>query len=342
MNTSDILNFTADLIKFKSYSGQEQEIISFLKDKFASWGWPTELVEVEENRFNLLVSFCKPEIIFTTHVDVVPGNESLFSPTIKDGVITGRGACDTKGIISTMVAVIKDLLDSGEKNFGLLLVVGEEIDGSGAKAAARRLVDRGIRWLVNGEPTEGRIMLAHKGVLGVTISTEGKACHSGYPELGDDANLKLINVLKKLSETRWPVSSNLGKTTLNIGQIKAGVAGNIISPRAEANLAFRTVADNQELLQMVREVVGDAAKIKVTYSAPAVNMADVPGLPSGVAAYCTDVPNFAPLGAKAILYGPGNIHFAHTDYESISASDIEDARKGYRLIFHHLKNELQK
>jgi acetylornithine deacetylase len=340
MNTTDVLKLAADLIRIKSLSGKEQEIVNYLDALFKNWGWKPELLEVEPNRCNILVSFGRPEILFTTHVDIVPGADFLFEPKQIGDRLCGRGACDTKGIIATMIASIKDLLAKGGDNFGLLLVVGEELDGSGAKAAARQLQGRGIRFIINGEPTEGLVMKAHKGVLGLAISCDGRACHSGYPELGVDANKKLIKVLTRLIEADWPKDSILGETTLNVGQIKGGAAGNIISSRAEANLLFRSVCDNEILLATVKGIVGSEASLKVNYAAPPVFLKDIPELKSGIASYCTDIPNFAPLNAEAVLYGPGTIHLAHTDEESIGVSDIEDARRGYDLIFHRLKSEI--
>jgi len=342
MNTNDILNFAADLIRIKSLSGKESEIIKFLNGTFKSWGWQTELLEVAPGRENLLVTFGTPKILFTTHVDVVPGSDSLFMPVIKDGRLVGRGACDTKGIIATMVAAVKDLLDKRANNFGLLLVVGEELDGSGAKAAARQLKGRGIRFIINGEPTEGKLMRAHKGVLGATISCKGKACHSGYPGLGDDANVKLLKILNRLLDMQLPESRDLGATTLNIGQLKGGIAGNIVSNKAEANVLFRTVGDNEDILSLLSKAVREEGEFKVTYTAPPVLLKLVDGIPSDVASYCTDIPNFAPLNAQALLYGPGSIQLAHTDIESISAEDVQDARRGFELIFHRLQAEIEK
>lgn len=340
MNTEEILKIASDLIRIRSLSGRESEIVHFLKDLFSAWDWYPELLEVEPTRFNILVSFGKPEILFTTHVDVVPAEDSLFAPSILNGRLHGRGACDTKGIIATMIATIKDLLQKGEYNFGLLLVVGEELDGSGAKAAAVQLKNRGVRYIINGEPTEGRIMKAHKGVLGVSLTCEGQACHSGYPELGRDANAQLIRILNRVMDFKLPSDPVLGMTTVNIGQIKGGVAGNIVSNKAEANLLFRTVSDNGALFQSFKNFIGSAASVKVTYSAPSVKLKEIKGIPSDIASYCTDVPNFAPLNAQAVLYGPGTIHLAHTNQESIGIVDIEDARRGYALIFHQLKSEL--
>jgi acetylornithine deacetylase len=342
MNSSEILDFTAKLISFKSLSGSEGEVINFLKDNFDARGWSSELLPVEENRFNIFVTFGKPTIMFSTHLDVVPAKDHLFNPVFRDNRLFGRGACDAKGIAATMIAVAESLLKDGETDFGLLFVVGEELDGSGAKAAAIKLQGRGIKFIINGEPTEGKIMRAHKGVLGLEVAVKGRACHSGYPHLGEDANAKLVRIGAKMLQKKWPQDDLLGETTVNIGVIQGGLAGNIVSPSAKANILFRTVTPTKELLDGVNDCLESGSSLRVTYEAPAVRLLDIDGLQTDVASYCTDIPNFAPLKAECVLYGPGTIHLAHTDEESISLHDIEDAFRGYRLIFHQLKARHQK
>jgi acetylornithine deacetylase/succinyl-diaminopimelate desuccinylase-like protein len=77
--------------------------------------------------------------------------------------------------------------------------------------------------------------------------------------------------------------------------------------------------------------------VEVAYDVAPVILRQIDRIPSDVAAYCTDIPNFAELGAECVLYGPGSILDAHTDYESIALKDIEDAVIGYEYIFHQLR-----
>ena len=342
MDISQIVSLASDLIRFRSLSGQEEEVTEFLAAFFRARGWRAELLPVEEKRANLFVAFGKPEIVFTTHTDVVPGPESLFNPTVRDGRLYGRGACDTKGIIATMVAVAELLLAKGVTDFGLLFVVGEELDGIGAQRAAEQLAGRGIRYLINGEPTECQVMRAHKGGLDFHITCRGTACHSGYPELGDDANLRLLRLLGEILAASWPTDPLLGVTTVNCGVVKGGVAGNIISPRAEARVLFRTVSPHAGIKEAVERLLPPLTEVKAMYDVPPVRLTEIQGIQSGIAAYCTDIPNFAPLHAECVLYGPGTIHAAHTDDEYIELKDIEQAVVGYDHIFHRLKESLHR
>jgi acetylornithine deacetylase len=236
-----------------------------------------------------------------------------------------------------MVTVAERLRGRGEENFGLLFVVGEEFDGIGARKAAQQLQGRGVRYIINGEPTEGKIMRAHKGSLGLTVSCKGLACHSGYPQEGRDANAELIQILSRIIEQEWTVDPILGPTTVNCGVIKGGVAGNVVSPSATATVVFRTVAPHGEILSTVRQYLSASSLLEINYDLPPVSLLEIPGMQSDVAAFCTDIPNFAPLGAECVLYGPGSILVAHTDEEHIAIDDMEQAIVGYEHIFAQLR-----
>ena len=144
---------------------------------------------VEGDRFNVFAAWGEPVVVLSTHMDTVPP----FFPSSEDGEpIHGRGACDTKGGIAAMLQAARELLDEGVRGFGLLFVVGEETDSLGAQVANRH--PRGSRYLINGEPTENRLALGSKGALYLALEAEGQAAHSAYPELGDSAIDKLLDV----------------------------------------------------------------------------------------------------------------------------------------------------
>lgn len=341
MQSKEILELSADLIAIPSVSLEEKAVAIYLQKLFSSWGWRVELAAVQTERFNVLVTFGAPQIVFTTHIDVVPAAKELFHPRREGERLIGRGACDAKGIVATMIAAASQLEKQGRSNFALLFVVGEELDGAGAIYAAQKLAHLGVRYIINGEPTEGKIVTAHKGAVEVTLEFLGSSAHSGYPELGEDANLKLIRAAKKIIEEEFPVDPELGKTTLNFGMISGGVAGNVVSAHAKLTCLARTVSDSELFLRKLSQICGTDAEINVGYNVPVARMLKVPGFDQTIAAFCTDIPNFAPLNAEAVLYGPGSIHLAHTDRESISLSEVDQALEGYLRIYEYLDGELR-
>lgn len=337
MNTAEIVEFVSSLIAIPSPSGREEEAVQFLEADFRRRGWNCEVLPVEGERKNLFVSFGEPRVCFTTHVDIVAAPERLFQPEVRGGKLFGRGACDAKGIIGCMVAAAERLLAAGESGLSLLFVVGEEHDGIGAIAASKQLAGRGIRYIVDGEPTEGKLMAAHKGGLTLSVEYRGRSCHSGYPHLGDDANAKLIRFMHEALSADFGEDSTLGRATFNLGRIQGGTGDNIVSNYARVSGIVRTVTDNEPVLAKIRKLAGPEAKVEVSNAASLVRLKTVPGFEIDIASYCTDIAHFAPLGAECLLYGPGTIRLAHTDEEHITLEDLETAVDGFCRIFAALR-----
>lgn len=114
---------------------------------------------------------------------------------------------------------------------------------------------RTFEHIVFGEPTENKIAIGHKGMVLFNVSVTGKACHSGYPDLGSSANEKLIDLLHELKGHAWPRDDTLGNTTFNIGQIEGGVAANVIPAFASAQLSIRVASDLQGILTYLRTTI---------------------------------------------------------------------------------------
>lgn len=333
---SNVLALAQGAIAIPSVSGDEAAVFDYFTQTLQSWGWNCEQLPVEGDRYNLFCSFGLPRVLFTTHLDVVPAPASLFVPRQAQGRLFGRGACDAKGIAAAMAGACQKLSQAQENNFGLLLVVGEERDGIGARTAAVQLKDRGIEFLINGEPTERKMVLAHKGMLRFRVNSVGKSGHSGYPEAGDDANAKLIRYANKLLDLDLGRDPLLGAATVNVGVIGGGVACNVISSAAHLECVVRLVGPPEEALEKIREIVGTDGTISDISAVPPAHMETLPGFQTSVVAYSTDIPNFSALKAKTFLYGPGSIDVAHTDDEFIELEDLEAVIEDYERIFRAL------
>jgi acetylornithine deacetylase len=325
-----------DFIAIRSLSEQEQPAIAFLQEMFEGFGWEFELLPVDETRHNIFVSFGVPKVLFTTHVDVVPAPDRLFTPTRENGEIHGRGSNDAKGIVIAMIAAARQLLAQGASDFALLFVLEEETSGNGALAAAQSLQGRGVQFIVNGEPTDGKLAVAHKGGVSYEMQVSGVSCHSGYPELGKSASELLITVVNDLLNTDFGTDDLLGKSTINIGTLKSGTASNVVPDSGSATFMIRTVDDNQKVKQQVEGVVAGRASLTLTYDARPVRLTTAEGFDTVVVNYCTDVPQFDALQAQCFLYGPGTIHRAHTDFEFVKEDELWDAVQGYTRLYQHI------
>ncbi len=328
---------TRALIEIESITPHEEQVGAYLYDlavDLASrFGGVAERMDVENGRFNVFVRFGDaPIVTLSTHMDTVPP----FVPWREDGeFIWGRGACDTKGIIAAMLCAAEDLLLAGERDFGLLFVVGEERNSAGALHAARH--PRGSRFIVNGEPTSNRLAIGGKGALRYEIEAQGKMAHSAYPELGESAIDKLLDALTNLRGLELPLDSLLGKSTLNIGTINGGRAPNVIPDEARAEIFIRLVSDSQPLRRAVEQAVAGLAEAKFVLEIPAERFGELPGFETCVVAFATDIPAFNRAWGKPFLLGPGTIHVAHTLEERVPKKEQFEAVQLYARMVRELK-----
>ncbi|PBP28241.1 c6 zinc finger domain containing protein [Diplocarpon rosae] len=176
----------------------------------------------------------------------------------------------------------------------------------------------------------------------VDAKGSGKAGHSGYPELGKSANAMLIPALNALLNVELPYSEKYGNTTLNIGRMQGGVAGNVIAEEASAVITLRIADGSPEIIQKAIlktvEKLGEELDISfVGGYGPVYIDSDVPGFETIVVNYGTDIPHLKG-NHKKYLYGPGTILMAHSDHEHLKVSDLETAVKGYKALIEHTLN----
>src|ERR1043166_6590641 len=250
----DTFGLTRAVVDIESVTGNEKAVSDFLFDALSALALATkgivERMPVAPDRFNVLATWGTPVVTLSTHMDTVP---PFFSSSEDDEFIRGRGACDTKGIIAAMISAAENLLAARTRNFGLLFVVGEEKHSLGALCAAKN--PRGSKFVINGEPTENKLALGSKGALRCVITARGRLAHSAYPELGESAIDKLLELLQEIRQIRLPKDDLLGKCTLNIGTLSGGRAPNVIADEAQADLMIRTVGDPEPIRAALRSLV---------------------------------------------------------------------------------------
>jgi acetylornithine deacetylase len=320
-----IFQFTRELMETESISWNEGAAGRWLRDYLTDAGFEVMTQPVTDDRINVYARIGEPLVTFSSHIDTVP---PFIGFSEDEQNIYGRGACDAKGVIAAQVFAAQKLKDEGLTGIGLLYLVGEE-DGSDGAKAANNIPNRN-RYLINGEPTESHQAIATKGALRVLIETRGRAAHSAYPELGESAIEKLLDIINDIRSYDWPFKPELGPTTCNIGTISGGRKSNVIPDFASAELMFRTVNSPDELFARVREVVGERAEIKRGFSLPPIQMHTVKGMdiPTSVVRFGTDIPCLTDWG-RPLLFGPGSIHDAHTAHEYIGKQDLLNAVETY-------------
>ena len=319
MDPVDPVALARQLIDIDSTTGQEAAVAAALAGYLRGRGYSVLEQPLRDGRANIIAAVGEPQVVFSTHFDCVP---PFFPSRVDGGLLYGRGACDAKGILAAQVAAAETLRDSGESRVGLVFVAGEERGSDGA-LAANNMASRS-RFLVNGEPTDNRLASATRGVFRVRLIAAGRAAHTGYPELGESAIEKLIDVLVSLRAAEWPVDGVLGRTHYTVGVIKGGVAPNVIPAHAECEIVFRTVGDHHALRELLTRTAGGRVTVEEVLEVPPVTLQTVDGFDTAVFAYTTDIPFLGNWGTPLLL-GPGSIHVAHTDREHVKIAELNAA-----------------
>jgi acetylornithine deacetylase len=334
----DLFELTRALVDIESVTGNEGPVgdylFAHLSSLAAAYDGRVERMDVEPGRFNVFAHWGDPRVTLSTHMDTVPPPLPWRED---DQFVHGRGSCDAKGIIAAMISAAERLLKAGTRGFGVLFVVGEERNSAGAMVAARN--SRGSRYLINGEPTDNRLVLGSKGALRFEIVAHGRMAHSAYPELGHSAIHSLLDALEHIRRIPLPKDPLLGSTTLNVGTIAGGRAPNVVADFAQAEILFRIVGDPEPLRIAVAEAVRGRAEVREVICIPAVRLAAIDGFETSVVSFATDIPAFNGSWGEPCLIGPGSIHVAHTDQERVAKRELTEAVGVYeRLVTRLLKN----
>jgi len=332
----NVFELTRALVDVESITGNEEHmgnvLFEHLLELARKYAGHAERIQVEPNRFNVFACWGNPVVTLSTHMDTVPP----FFPSREDEThIWGRGACDTKGIIASMIFALRELLEQGTRDLALLFVIGEERNSTGAFAAAKD--PRGSKFLINGEPTENKLAIGSKGALRLEFIASGRMAHSAYPELGESAIEKLLDALNEVRRLRLPVDKVLGASTVNIGTISGGRAPNVIADHAQAEVFIRLVDDGAATSQAVKRAV-KGIEVSEVLLVPAVHLGSLPGLETTVVAFTTDIPAFGDSWGKPYLLGPGSIHVAHTAEERIPKNELMEAIQIYKRMVKQLMN----
>jgi len=322
----NLFGLTRQLIDIPSVTGDELAVGEFLARHLEQLGYRVERQEVAANRFNVIATTeAPPSFVFSTHMDTVP---PFIESSEDEEFIYGRGSCDAKGIIAAQIFAAQRLRDAGMNHVGLLFTVDEEMGSLGAQAANKHPVAESCEFLINGEPTDNRLAIGTKGSVRVIITTEGRAAHSAYPEAGESAIEKLLDILGDIRAYEWPEDSFFGSTTCNIGVLNGGTRPNVIADKARAELQIRLGIDIEHVKRVLEDAVGTRGQLEYSSAHNPVRLFSVPGFDECVVRFTTDVPYLSEWG-NPLLLGPGSILDAHTDHERISKRELENAVELY-------------
>lgn len=351
----------------------EAGMVALLETVAGELGLPSRRLPVPGRAPNLLIGdgprAGRPWLVFESHLDTVGVAGMTIDPfggAIADGRVRGRGACDTKGSGAAMLLALHDHRagGGGPADIGLLFTVDEEISRAGIDAfIADQLPALGGRpaAAVVGEPSMLRPIVAHKGVVRMTIRTTGRAAHSSDPSRGRSAIADMVTVIRAIEERhigRLTATHPLtGPAVGSINVIRGGSGVNVIAERCEIELDRRTVPgeDGAVVAAALAAILGDLRAadpgldvtivdtlihpvfdpaVGAAWASVVTQVLDAIGrhAPHAGVGYGTDASAFAAAGIPAVVLGPGDIAQAHTADEWVAIDQLEGALAIYRAL----------
>lgn len=330
----NVHELTRKLIDIPSVTGNEKLVGLFLKSHLESLGYVVEVQEVAQEvaneRFNVIArTGALLRVVLSTHMDTVPPH---IISSENEKRIFGRGACDAKGIIAAQIMAAERLREEGIQQIGLLFTVDEEQASLGAQVANKNEPEQPPEYLINGEPTDNNLASATKGSLRLRLRTKGRAAHSAYPEQGESAIEKMLDVLESVRKCEWPVDDLLGSTTCNIGVISGGTRANVVPEEASAVLQLRLVSKAGPVKTILEDAIAGRAAVEFLSEHEPVRLQTIAGFKECIVRFTTDIPYLSRWGTPLLL-GPGSILNAHTDYEFVEKQELNQAVDLYaRLV----------
>ena len=298
-------------------------------------------------------------LTYICHMDTMPAGEGWehppFSGEIIDGKLYGRGACDMKAGLAAAMLAFRNLSRLGKPlnyDFQLIATVNEEDAMTGAEQAVRDGYVNEGSYVLDAEPTDSRIQVAHKGKTWFELTTHGKTCYASMPQHGCDAIAAMAEIIARINRklADLPVHPEMGACTATFGTIRGGWNPYIVPDACTATLDMRLTppTTNARSVELVREAIaeglamvpGATCDCTVTAQRPAIEKDDDSFLLAALRKAVTNVtgeelpadffPGYTDTAVIAALtgcrncmsFGPGSLERAHRPNEFVPCREI--------------------
>ena len=373
------------LVAFDTTSRESNlELIRFVEEYLNNHGVESTLIfNQDKSKANLVATMgpatSRGGVVLSGHSDVVPVDGQVWSSdpfrvVERDGRLYGRGTCDMKGFLGVVLALVPEFQKCALRSpVHIVLTYDEETDCSGALRLMQALPETGLapHAVIIGEPTQMRIINAHKGQTTIETAIAGCEAHSSAPHLGVNAidiAARLIACLATLSEEAELLPHTLEGatppfTTINVGTISGGRQVNIVPAECRFEWEIRAVPghDVDAIIErfracadrLVAEMGGDCAAPAITTTVTSSTAAFVPEddspaetLVKAVAganeansvAFGTEAPCYQQAGMSVVVFGPGSIDQAHKPDEYIALEQVDACVEFMRRLMKRLES----
>ena len=372
---SPTLELTKQLISRQSVTPEDDGCQQLMTDRLAKAGFNIQPLPFEDvDKFWAIHGESGPILCFAGHTDVVPsGPESSwqsppFEPTLKDGVLTGRGAADMKGSLAAMVVAVENYVASNPNHPGrIAFLITSDEEGIAANGTVKV-----VEWLKQqntipeyclvGEPSSSEkcgdtIKNGRRGSLGCKLRVIGKQGHVAYPHLADNPIHNVAPVLAELASTEWDRGNDFfPATSFQISNINGGTgATNVIPGELDIvfNFRFSTEVTEQQLRETTEAILN---KYQLNYEidwhlsgqpfltaegelvdAAVSAVKQVTGLDTllSTAGGTSDGRFIAPMGTQVVELGPVNATI-HQINECVAVADLDQLTAIYESLLENL------
>lgn len=328
-----------------------------------------ERLEVLPGRSNLMVTVPgtddEPRLVYICHMDTVVVGDGWspatppFDAVVRDGRLYGRGACDMKSGLACALSALFGLLDDIEaqgslprRGFSLICTVDEEDQMRGVEAAIEAGWVGSSEWVLDTEPTDGQIQVAHKGRTWFELTMAGVTAHASQPWQGADAIAAMAEAISEIRHAfaTLPAHDELGPATVTFGQIAGGYQPYVVPDACTAWIDMRLVppTDTQAARRIVADAIdaaeaavpGTHGSFRVTGDRPAIErdpaspllaalsdaVRTATGQPADIGFFTgyTDTAVIAGTCSNrtCLSYGPGSLALAHKPNEYVPKTDV--------------------
>jgi acetylornithine deacetylase len=359
----------ARLVAFDTTSHKSNlPIVGFIADYLRQHGVEAALVPTANGQKASLFATIGPAgvggIALSGHTDVVPvdgqaWSSDPFTLVERDGRLYGRGACDMKGYLACVLAMVPDFR---ARNLATPIHIAFSYDEEvGCTGVRPMIAELGAslplpRMVLVGEPTSMTVVDAHKGPMRWVMRLTGRAAHSSMPHLGVNAIAyaghllgELARIEAELKETGRNARFDPPYTTLQVTQMAGGNASNIVPAACWFGWEIRRLPgfDGQALDARFRRFADETCATPMRQAAPEAGLSielanEVPPFQADAGSavvplalklaqqndtfavcYATEASLFQQGGAPAVVCGPGHIAQAHTPDEYIAIAELE-------------------
>ena len=350
--TSEAIELLKEMIAIPSPSFQEDAVCSHISNWLTSKG-----VEHERVGNNIIaehiVDATLPTLMLCAHIDTVDPCEGYsFDPYKPEnspgGVIQGLGSNDDGASVVSMIAAYRyiynrsfandqdDREDTKSHNLTLVLSCEEERSGKGGMTGLWGNRLSRIDYAIVGEPTRMKAAVSERGLLVIDATAHGVSGHAARNEGKNALYIALEDIVKLRNHEFSKVSPKMGKVNLNVTQINAGSAHNVIPDRCDFVIDIRPTEQytNEEILKELQEICESELKPRnlsnrssaTKEGSPLQRTAEELGIETFSSATTSD---WMRITCDAIKMGPGDSNRSHRKDEFVTEQEIAEGIETY-------------